>query len=261
MELSDKEKIINLFYKNVKNVEINTTKSNKKHDGKEGHWLEKKMGIILNNKNAPDLYNYEMKKMSRKITFGDHSASEYLFSQSKKRPNLNILNDITDNKTLTKNQFIKIFGNKNIKKNRYSWSGSCIPTFVDVWTLNGQKLLVTENNDLHIIYSFVKDTRLIKNEFPNFLKNKPVIIAIWKSEKMRNHINSKYNQKGFFICKKEGNKFKTICFGKPFDFEFFINCIKNKTIFFDSGMHESNSRNYSHFRASHFWTLLITSEH
>ena len=61
----------------------------KKHCGKEGHWLEDKMGIKHNSKNEPDIFGYEMKKNSSKITFGDFSASEYLFS--KKREILNKL--------------------------------------------------------------------------------------------------------------------------------------------------------------------------
>ena len=48
--------------------------------------------------------------------------------------------------------------------------------------------------------------------------------------------------KGFFICKKNN---KNICFGKPFDYDYFIEGIKNNKIYFDSGMYEGNRRNYS----------------
>lgn len=39
--ISNKKLIINNFKKNVKNKIINLDSFNKKHCGKEGHWLEK----------------------------------------------------------------------------------------------------------------------------------------------------------------------------------------------------------------------------
>ena len=85
-DISDKKKIIiNLFKDNVKGVEIKIDKKlNLKHCGKEGYWLEEKMRIKNNSKNQPDIYGYEMKKESlKKISLGDYSASEYLFSKKK----------------------------------------------------------------------------------------------------------------------------------------------------------------------------------
>lgn len=71
-----KEKIIELFNTNVKDKEIEYDNDiNINHDGKEGHWLEKQIGIKINNNNLPDLFGYEMKKDSNKISFGDWSAS------------------------------------------------------------------------------------------------------------------------------------------------------------------------------------------
>jgi hypothetical protein len=49
--MSDKDKIIKLFYKNVKGKTPNLTGYVLTHDGKEGHWLEKQMGIKLNASN------------------------------------------------------------------------------------------------------------------------------------------------------------------------------------------------------------------
>ena len=43
---------------------------------------------------------------------------------------------------------------------------------------------------------------------------------------MKKHIDNKFNQKGFFICKKIGNTYEQICFGKPFTFKYFIESIK-----------------------------------
>ena len=76
------------------------------------------MNIKHNKNNKPDILGYEMKKFSEKITFGDFSASEYIFQ--KKKQIINEYNDWTQ-ETMTKNEFIEYFGNKNESKNRYSW--------------------------------------------------------------------------------------------------------------------------------------------
>ena len=62
------KQIIEIFNQNVKGVDIILDDKNSKHCGKEGHWLETQMGIKHNSKNEPDLYGYEMKKSSSKIT-------------------------------------------------------------------------------------------------------------------------------------------------------------------------------------------------
>lgn len=79
---------------------------------------------------------------------------------------------------------------------------------------------------------------------------------------MEQHINKKFNSNGFFICKKDGDIYNKICFGKAFNFSHFIENIKNKNIIFDSGMYCGNSRNYSQFRSSlaNFWNKLIVEE-
>lgn len=256
---SNKQDIINRFFKNVKGVDICVNNQNQNHCGKEGHWLEKQMGIKHNSKNEPDINGYEMKKSSSKTTLGDFSASEYAFSKKNKRKIINEYNNWTDEVKINRTEYIHYFGNLNPTNNRYSWSGSCVPTYNN-WNNNGQKLIVLENNDIVIYYSFTHDTRSI-DTFPEFLKNDNIVIAIWKAEKMKPHIDNKFNIKGFFICKKIENKYEKICFGKPFNFEYFIECIKNRKIIFDSGMYEGNGRNYSQFRGSSFWNELIIEEY
>lgn len=258
-EIDDnKQLIINKFTTDVKNKQIIITS---KHCGSEGHWLEKQMGLTPNGKNEPDIYGYEMKKNSSKITFGDFSASEYLFSN--KREFIEKENGWTKHENkVTRNDFIKYFGTPNpLKHNRYSWSGKCVPTY-NVWNDCGQTMYFNENIDLCIAYSFEKDTREQKELYPDFIK-KDIIIAFWKKSKLENHINNKFNKKGFFICKKIDDTYQKICFGKPFDFNYFVENIKNKTIIFDSGMYRGNSRNYSQFRSSanNFWNTLITEEY
>lgn len=256
----DKQYIITLFNNNIKGNDICVKEQNYNHDGKEGYWLEKQMGIKHNGKNEPDINGYEMKKYSNIITLCDLSACEYIFS--KKRCIINKKNNWTDNEKIDRTTYIKIFGNPNpIKNNRYSWSGSCVPKY-DSWNYNGQILSITENNDIIVYYSFSKDARIIKNNFPIFLQCDDIVIALWNASKIQLCINNKFNNKGFFMCKKINNKYEKICFGKAFNFEYFIECIKNKKVIFDSGMYVGNYRNYSHFRGlCCFWNDLITEEY
>jgi hypothetical protein len=205
-----------------------------------------------------------MKKDSNKITFGDFSASEYLFSKVKKHINAyNKWGNIVAN--ITRDEFIKFFGTqKPLKHNRYSWSGSCVPTY-NTYNDCGQILTITDINDICILYSHSKDKRLssIKNLIPKYLQKDDLLIAIWKSDKMESHINKKFNNKGFFIIKKTGDTFNKICFGKPFNYASFICGIIGHKIIFDSGMHIGNNRNYSHFRSlnSNFFNDLIIEEY
>jgi hypothetical protein len=202
-----------------------------------------------------------MKKSSSKTTLGDFSASEYLFSGGNKRNKINEYNNWSDELKVNRNDFIHYFGNPNIHKaNRYSWSGKSVPTY-GCWNSNGQKLCVLGNNDIVIYYSFENDFRDSKDTLPDFLKTDCIMIAIWKEEKMKPHIDNKFNSNGFFICKKKDDKYEKICFGKPFNFEYFIDCIRNKKIIFDSGMYQGNSRNYSQFRGTSFWNELLTEEY
>jgi len=251
-----KQEIINLFRNNIK-YKIFCNENT--HCGSEGHWLEDLMNIKHNNKNEPDINGFEMKKDSSKITFGDFSASEYLFSKNKN--NINKFNN-WENFDITRNQFINIFGSPNLlKNNRYSWSGSCVPTY-DFWNKFGQNLLFDNDENLCIYYSYEKDTREIKNTYPEKIKKNVILIVIWNREKLKSCIENKFNKNGFFICKKINNIYEKICFGNPFNFKYFIENIKNKNIIFDSGMYDGNLRNYSQFRSkSNFWNSLITEEY
>ena len=248
-----KKDIIDRFMTNVKGKSYNN--KTKTHHGSEGYWLEMLMGIKNNNANEPDIYGYEMKKNSAKISLGDFSASEYLFSPKKEM--------LSMNHNISKTDFIHYFGspNKN-KSNRYSWSGHCVPKYGD-YNDYGQILEFDDHNNLCIIYSYEKDQRVDKSKLPEFLKIEPIIIAIWKKDKLKYNIENKFNKQGFFICKKNAaNIYDKICFGKPFDFEHFVENVKVRNIIFDSGMYEGNNRNYSQFRCrKDFWNLLIIQEY
>jgi hypothetical protein len=198
--IDDKRHIITLFKNNVKGREVCLKGQNINHDGKEGHWLETKMGIKHNAKNTPDINGYEMKKYSKKITLGDFSASEYAFS--KRRESINKINNWTDEEKVDRPNYIRTFGNPNPdKNNRCSWSGSCVPIYGS-WNSNGQMLSITENNDIVAYYSFSKDTRTIKNDFPTFLQKDNIVIALWKSSKMKPHIDNKLIKRDSLYVKK-----------------------------------------------------------
>lgn len=253
-----KEKIIKSFDENVRGQKPESLKAT--HDGAEGHWLEDRMGVKHNASKEPDIFGYEMKKSSDKISFFDLSASEYLFSKSK--ISINKANNWETGKiSISKPEFIHYFGTLKEDKNRYSWSGKCFPTHGS-YNFCGQIITISDTNDICIYYSYSKDQRK-DVDIPEFLKRDNVLIAIWLKDKLKNHVNKKFNNKGFFICKKTNSVYDKLCFGKPFDFEYFMKNFKNRTIFIDSGMADGNSRNYSNFRSTpkDFWSELIVEEY
>lgn len=255
-----KKKIIKLFNKNVRGKQF---LDKHKCDGAEGMWLEKLMGIQPNSNNTPDIGGYEMKKSSSKISFGDWSG-EYLFSH-----NRNLIDNINNNKiVLSKKQFIMYFGNKStVKENRYSWSGTCVPKYGH-WNECGQRLKIDKNNNICAFYYYKYDKRIHNIAMTiTHLLSSPICIAVWSAQKMSMHVNNKFNQKGFFICKQDKTgKYNNICFGPPINYELFIEKIKSNDILFDSGMYHDdyypNNRLYSHWRASKkFWNSLIIEEY
>lgn len=45
--MENREKIVKLFIDNVKGNIADTSSSNQNHDGKSGHWLEKKWELLI----------------------------------------------------------------------------------------------------------------------------------------------------------------------------------------------------------------------
>ena len=239
--------IINIFNENVKGTKF--TKSQKKLDGEEGHWLEKQMGILPNSNNEPDKLGFEQKKESNKISFGDWSASKYLWKDKK----------------ITRKEFIKTFGSPNPKKhNRYSWSGHVFPKYSDSYNYAGQRMKFLDNGNLIIEYSYLHDSRKEKENFKTELNtNETIVLAIWEKSKLEKHVKKKFGVNGFYICKKDKDGYyDKICFGETINFKDFQEQIKNNIVYLDSGMYLGNSRNYSQFRAyKSFWNALITEEY
>jgi len=260
--MTDKEEIINRFYNNVKGKIPDVSSSNVKHDGKYGHWLEKRMDIKPNANNAPDLFGYEMKNQtsSGKITYGDWSASEYIFLGKS-----NIRNGTNKNFDINRSTFLKIFGKPNKQKNnRISWSGTPCPTYYLDQTSYGQILEYDQNKNIVITYSYSLDQRNNKkNIVPSNMKQNRLIIAKWLHQDLKKKLEKKFNQKGWFMCKKAlDGSYESICFGQPLDFKTWLKLFEDRIVFFDSGMYEGNDRPYSQWRSdSKFWYSLITDEY
>ena len=255
----DKQEIINRFYKNVKGKRSDTSNSNKRHDGAEGHWLEKQMGVTPNADNKPDLFGYEMKNQttSGKTTYGDWMADEYIFIHG--RPEKRHVTN--NNYNLSKDDFLRIFGKANINKGgRLSWSGEPCPTYFEQCTNYGQKLDI-DNNNVIITYNYSLDKRENKNKIvPLELQLNNLIIAKWSHASLKEKVENKFNQKGWFKCKKDtSGYYNNICFAPPINFNTWIDLYKKKLVFFDSAMNQGTSRNRSQWRSNNtFWDSLIT---
>lgn len=257
--MTDKDKIIKIFNEKVKGKTPDTTLANQRHDGKNGHWLETQMGITHNADNKPDLFGYEMKNKtsSGKISFGDWSADEYIFVADSK------INTINKNFYFWRESFLKTFGKPNAEKNgRHSWSGSPCSTLYGQNTAFGQGFSIDFNGDVLIIYNYSKDTRPNKNSIvPLNMQIDNLILAKWYKESLKNKLESKFNQNGWFtVSTDKSGKYEKIHFGDPMNYNSWISLFKNKKVFFDSGMFDDkeNTRLYSMWRATTgVWHSLI----
>ena len=118
-----------------------------------------------------------MKKESNRITFGDFIADEYIY---KTYPSL----------ISSRDDFIKSFG--TCKGTRFSWSGTCIPSYT--YKRQSKVEQLKDRNDVNI--------------------------AVWTSLKIK--IENKFGQRGFFICRKDSKGFySNIAFGNPFSYSLF----------------------------------------
>lgn len=268
--MTAKEKIIDLFRKNVKGKSPDVAGRNIRHDGKSGHWLEQQFGITANANNEADLWGYELKnETTSKTTFGDWSANIYVFTN----PKYSSL--FAGNKKYEKqDSFVKIFGKPNTDKGgRYSWSGSPCPK-IGTYNAFGQILVITPNKDIVVLYSFSHDKRADKEKIvPKPLQIENLEIARWYGESsptskrsdkcLKDKLEDKFNDKGWFTCKTNSSGVYTkICFGKPMNYDEWLRLVKKGIVFFDSGMYEGNVRPYSQWRANNdFWNSLIVDEY
>ena len=243
-----RKKIIDRYMKNVYGKSPKTSNSNQRHDGKEGHWLEKQMSVKPNASNTPDLWGYEMKRVtSMKTTFGDWSPNYWIFKDKEYN--------------MTRDDFLRIFGKPNKRKNgRLSWSGEPVPK-INGTNSFGMKTVIDGCDNILFVYSYSKDSREGKSKIvPQKLRKEGITIAKWNSEgknSLREKLERKFNQNGWFKCGRN-----EIIFGGPMDFKTFIKHVKTGKIFYDSGMYRGNSRNYCQWRAMNgFWDSLVISRH
>ncbi len=266
--MTGKERIIAKFRKDVKGKKPDTSGANAKHDGKEGHWLEKQFGIVHNANNSADLYGYELKnETSSKITFGDWSANLYIFDDPR-------ISHIFEGKTSLekRDSFIRMFGKPNEKKGgRHSWSGEPCPKIAG-FNRFGQKLMITAKKDIVAVYDYREDKRDNKNDIiPDEIRDGLIVLARWYGEKSPNpkakclkaRVEDKFNDKGWFTCKKDSSgAYKEVCFGEPMNFDSWLKLVQQGIVFLDSGMYIGNNRKYSQWRSNNsYWDSLIVERY
>lgn len=262
----NKKRIIELFHKNVKGKKPDVTGLNEKHDGRKGHWLEKQFGISANADNRADILGYELKnETTSKTTFGDWSANRYIFKDSEYAYLFK-----GSSAAEKQDDFCRIFGKPNpLKDGRYSWSGSPCPK-INGYNDFGQVLVINENLDILVLYSYSEDKRSNKQIIiPKELQQEELVLAIWfgvyspstrqKDKCLKEKLEDKFNDCGWFTCKTDSfGYYQTICFGAPMVYENWIKLVERGIVFFDSGMYEGNKRPYSQWRANNsFWESLI----
>jgi len=236
-----KAQIIDTFNRNVKGKIPDLSSLNKSHDGREGDWLTKQMGLKVNGLNEPDFLGFEMKKDSKgKTTFGDWGPDEAVYKGQ--------------NKIIDRDSFLQVFGAPNPNKNnRFSWSGRVFPN-VHAFNYAGQKISV-EKKGVEVIYDPKFDTR--KTKPPSIFETK-LSLALWKHESLQEKVESKFNQLGWFRCLKDrAGKYERIVFGAPINYEKFLDLFIIGSIFLDCGMHQGNARPYMTWRAKNdIWQQL-----
>ncbi|HUC95603.1 MAG TPA: LlaMI family restriction endonuclease, partial [Candidatus Saccharimonadia bacterium] len=251
---ANKIKIIELFNSKVKGRTSNVAKSNLRHDGKHGHWLEHEMGVAFNSSNSPDILGFEMKNATTgKTTFGDWSGDYRIYS-------------IKEGGSLTRDEFLSIFGHPNPAKNgRFSWSGRVCPNKPGPYNKFGQRMIIGEESNISIIYEFNEDKRPDKYSIvPEKFRNGIIVLERWSAAILKQRVESKFNQNGWFKCEKDNRTglYDSIVFGEPITFETWISFVKNGDVIFDCGMYQGNVRPYHNWRASNnFWVSLITSRY
>jgi hypothetical protein len=212
---------------------------NTRHDGAEGDWLTKQMGLAPNGRNEPDFEGFEMKKFSKtKTSFGDWS------------PDISVYKGPT--KLVNREVFLQLFGAPNPRKsNRYSWSGSVFPKVGSV-NQAGQSIAIDSSGDIIIKYEYLKDGRDEKFQIKEHIAlHQNLELARWKKASLERKVAQKFGQLGWFRCLKDRNgRYDALQFGFPISYAQFMELFRVGDIFLDCGMHQGNSRPYMTWRAS-----------
>ena len=278
-----KSLIIKTFKENVEGTKPSSQELNANHDGAEGHWLEIKLGKKPDASNEADFWGYECKNdTTGKTTWGDWTPNYRIYYDK------NFFNSAKNSDN--QDEFVRIFGKKNPnKKNRFSWSGTPVPTRIGNISPFGQSLEIDEYKNIIIIYSFSKDTRKDKSSIiPSIMQKDNLVLMTWfgtasnfESYKtiaendenifFQNHtqrslehkVINKFGEHGWFKCLKDNqSNFDRIEFGDSLTYLEWLSHAKKGDIYFDTGMYEGNSRPYCQWRSNNkFWTSLVTSKY
>ena len=244
-----KQQIKKIFDDAVRNVPICLDGQNAGHSGKEGHWLETKMGIKHNSKNEPDINGYEMKTGKGVTTFID-KAPDIFYVDGIAIPSgqfTKYKQSSFDKYAFTKNTDVPTMGGWSFLKSHAEYNHG------------GQGLRTDDNNNLYVIYDYEHDKRENKDEL-NLNKTLHPIMR-WNADSLKNAIEKKFNVKGFFKCIKQNNAYVKMCFGGPITFATWIDELKKGIIYHD-GYSKPKGRWRHVFRAKNaFWDSLITEEY
>ncbi|EJI6690245.1 restriction endonuclease [Vibrio parahaemolyticus] len=249
-----KQQIIERFRSNVRGRRNEAT-GNQRHDGRDGHWLERQMGIAPNGNNEADLFGYEMKNQttSGKTTFGDWSPDKNLWGGRAETTDHQI------GKLSKDRQFLEYFGTPNpAKNNRKSWSGSVVPK-VGAYNFYGQRLYITSSGDIQAQYSFLRDQRSDKYNIVPVDLQRDIVLGQWTKSVVKAKLERKFNDKGWFKCLKNSQGvYDRIVFGSPINYDTWLELVRKGIVYFDCGMYQGNGRPYCQWRANNnYWDSLI----
>jgi len=262
-----RQRLIELFKKNVYGKIPDVSAYNTGHDGKAGNWLEEQMGVNPNAANEPDLHGIEIKTDTKSaLSLGSWDPNYWIFLDEKYR--------------MTRYDFMEIFGKYNSKKKMYSWSGTPVPKIGGPNEF-GVRIDIDSNNNISFIYSHTDDKRSNKSSIvPKNLQIEDLTIVRWDADYdesrtntrtkagMRKKVENKYNNNGWCKCFRETEDgvlgaYNSIGFGDPMTFETFMKHFKTGDIYFDCGMHQSkkkNIRNYCQWRVSKTFSASLIVE-
>ena len=261
-----KQRIKELFDQNVRGRDPSEYVNRLIHAGSDGHWLQVQFGLTADNKNAPDVFGFELKTGSRgKTTFGDWSADQYLFYSHLRCQNSSVAASRCkkcSNSVMDRSTFLKTFGAPNPKKqNRNSWSGTVFPK-ISGWNRFGQKLDVERNGSIRTLYLFEEDKRPDKNLLvPKELRSGEVTTALWLATTLKKKVENKFKVLGWVKCVRDQNgegPYRGLLFGNPIDFDLWVSLVRTGAVFLDSGMYDGNPRPYQQWRANNsVWDSLV----
>lgn len=277
-----KSLIIDAFKNNVLGTKPSAQELQLNHDGAEGHWLEIKLGKKPDASNEADFWGYECKKGTKsKVSWGDWTANYRIFGDKNYFPH----------DTIGKNQsdFVRIFGQPNPdKNNRFAWCSPNSPTYCGETSHHGHDLIIDENLDILLTYSFSKDQRANKlSIIPSMFQKENLVIMKWcgtdssfisykaKAEadpkilfssvqtSLQSKVENKFGIYGWFKCLKDKQGiYNRLEFGDSISYIEWLVHVEDKNIYFDSGKREDSTKPYESWRSNNpFWKSLVTSEY